>query len=41
MLRFFPERFPFWIAAIGTSLIFGVAHTYIHTYIHTHSALWL
>ncbi|CAI8760915.1 CAAX amino terminal protease [Bacillus pseudomycoides] len=28
ILRFFSERFPFWIAAIGTSLIFGVAHTY-------------
>jgi len=28
ILRFFSERFPFWIAAIGTSLIFGIAHTY-------------
>lgn len=28
MLRFFSERFPFWIAAILTSLFFGVAHTY-------------
>ncbi|MEY8348776.1 CPBP family intramembrane glutamic endopeptidase [Bacillus cereus] len=28
ILRFFSERFPFWIAAIGTSLLFGVAHTY-------------
>jgi membrane protease YdiL (CAAX protease family) len=28
ILRFFSERFPFWIAAIGTSLLFGIAHTY-------------
>ncbi|MFJ8529874.1 lysostaphin resistance A-like protein [Bacillus sp. NPDC094106] len=28
ILRFFSGRFPFWIAAIGTSLIFGIAHTY-------------
>lgn len=28
ILRFFQARFPFWIAAIGTSFIFGIAHTY-------------
>ncbi|KEK26472.1 CPBP family intramembrane glutamic endopeptidase [Bacillus gaemokensis] len=28
ILRFFSQRFPFWIAAIGTSLLFGIAHTY-------------
>lgn len=28
ILHFFSERFPFWIAAIGTSLLFGIAHTY-------------
>ncbi|PEY34338.1 CPBP family intramembrane metalloprotease [Bacillus pseudomycoides] len=28
ILRFFSERFPFWIAAIATSFIFGIAHTY-------------
>ena len=28
ILRFFSERFPFWIAAILTSFFFGIAHTY-------------
>ena len=28
ILRFFSERFPFWIAAIITSFFFGIAHTY-------------
>ncbi|MDM5156737.1 CPBP family intramembrane metalloprotease [Bacillus sp. DX1.1] len=28
ILRFFQQRFPFWLAAIGTSFIFGIAHTY-------------
>lgn len=28
ILRFFSERFPFWIAAIVTSFFFGIAHTY-------------
>lgn len=28
ILRFFQERFPFWIAAIGSSFLFGIAHTY-------------
>ncbi|WP_439021449.1 lysostaphin resistance A-like protein [Bacillus thuringiensis] len=28
LLRFFSERFPFWIAAILSSFFFGIAHTY-------------
>ena len=28
ILQFFQQRFPFWIAAIGSSFIFGIAHTY-------------
>ncbi|WP_459499179.1 CPBP family intramembrane glutamic endopeptidase [Bacillus sp. C1] len=28
ILRFFLERFPFWIAAIASSFIFGISHTY-------------
>ena len=28
ILRFFSERFPFWIAPIITSFFFGIAHTY-------------
>ncbi|WP_369902338.1 lysostaphin resistance A-like protein [Bacillus manliponensis] len=28
ILRFFQTRFPFWIAAVGSSFIFGIAHTY-------------
>ncbi|MEK7014546.1 CPBP family intramembrane glutamic endopeptidase [Bacillus sp. FSL R9-9410] len=28
LLRFFSERFPFWIAAVVTSFFFGIAHTY-------------
>ncbi|PEC19814.1 CPBP family intramembrane glutamic endopeptidase [Bacillus cereus] len=28
ILRFFSERFPFWIAAVLTSFFFGIAHTY-------------
>ncbi|MEI4800007.1 lysostaphin resistance A-like protein [Bacillus sp. NPDC077411] len=28
ILQFFQQRFPFWIAAIGSSFIFGIAHIY-------------
>ncbi|MEH6888643.1 CPBP family intramembrane glutamic endopeptidase [Bacillus sp. JJ864] len=28
ILQFSQQRFPFWIAAIGSSFIFGIAHTY-------------
>lgn len=28
ILQFLEQRFPFWIAAIGSSFIFGIAHTY-------------
>ncbi|MEI4829547.1 CPBP family intramembrane glutamic endopeptidase [Bacillus sp. FJAT-53711] len=28
ILQFFQQRFPFWLASIGSSFIFGIAHTY-------------
>lgn len=28
ILRFLQERFPFWLAAVGSSFIFGIAHIY-------------
>lgn len=28
ILHFFQQRFPFWLAAIGSSFLFGIGHTY-------------